>query len=620
MKVWTLALLVGLAAPARAGQVDDALAHVWPRPLRQELKIFLKDVPRDGPQAEPYRALLPLVIVEDELAAPRPGQTARDWLAEAGGRVAAGWPAGERPEVLCELVLVLSSLVGAERLPEAVWWPAARAAAGLRRPEAAAWLARCLAEPEAAAMLATLHRRAGRLEDAARVLAEHGGSPWAMAALAAAGRAARAGLAIDLEVLPPPAFDPAAPSLRDGTGAPWLSWRVRSTDTRLVTLALTAQVLGVTDLARTEVVLPPGAELTIGQTPTLAVGATVPARPVSLQVRAEADGPAGPVSLLNTTAPLPVGAAPAAVEPSGSLVERITARAATLPAVEGDWPPAEQSVGDEATVAVAAWLLRRGLPVQLLRARDRWLVGLVPSPRWGLTRQVDEVGAPRKPAAAVEQAASRRLGFLPTADRAAMQLDPNRDTLMIKPGQALGPAPLPAEPEERPPGSIPLWLPTPDGPSVWLVAEELLKLGPPAGLAAGYLAAEVALPAALWPVAPEAARQLAATELRGLDERGQVLETVLEGRHGVRLAELQGRSFYGGPAPGVAADREPASGAQAAVTAILDEVDRLWRRRQALARLIWRMDLAAGGESGAARLVSPRGLAERVPLPAWDSR
>ncbi len=103
-------------------------------------------------------------------------------------------------------------------------------------------------------------------------------------------------------------------------------------------------------------------------------------------------------------------------------------------------------------------------------------------------------------------------------------------------------------------------------------------------------------------------------------QRRLVLETVLEGRHGVRLAELQGRSFYGGPAPGVAADREPASGAQAAVTAILDEVDRLWRRRQALARLIWRMDLAAGGESGAARLVSPRGLAERVPLPAWDSR
>ncbi|MCC7492531.1 MAG: hypothetical protein IT204_09305 [Fimbriimonadaceae bacterium] len=610
----TVLLLCGLLAAAEADPFGPALAQVHPWQVRQALTHTLLEAPRDGPAGAAWRRLLPVLLLETPDPAPRDSESAAAWAVRLAGPVLSRWEQPSREPAVLALVAVLRAALG-EALPVTALRPAAAAAGRAGGAAELAWL-----EPLAAAeascreALAACYRNAGRVDQAVALLPQlPAQSPWLQAELTAAGRSRQVGLPLDLRLAVPSTVGLAALTAC-GPGRPlgeWVTWRWHNGGPQPARLSLRVELPQITEEARRDVTIPAGQTLSVGVSPALRADlSSLPERPVSLRLRADLDTADGPLTLHDTTAPLPTVADEAPLELSFEAVAAVLAAAGRVRRQTPETLPTARplpGLGLAGYQALAGELRPQTQPVWLLQAGPRWLLGLWPSSRWGLVRLVDHLGAVRRPSApTVPHEPARRAGFLPTADRGAVQLDPTRDGLHSKPGQALGVGILPVTSDEQPVGSLDLTVATPGGPSVWLEPAQLAQYGLAAALADGREAAQPALVAALAATRPEACRRLAKEHLRAVEGDGQVLETILEGRYHLLLNEQRGWSFFGHDKPDGRGAAQPLTDReQALVQDLLRRLDELWQQRELAARLVWRLELLAAADPADRAMLEP---------------
>ncbi|MBI2297794.1 MAG: hypothetical protein HYU66_02365 [Armatimonadetes bacterium] len=637
----------------RAAPIDEPLRELQPWPARLALQRLLEET-RAAPAAAAWERLAALLLVDPPEGDPAKLETDRDaLLAHAAGLA---WRGGQAPARVVALVKLLGELSAAA--PDLLL-TGARAAQRTGNPMAPAWLEAACAQggvevrAAAAEELARLHHAAGRDDEALAWLARAGTAPpWLEAELTAGSRTKEIGLPLEFQVEAPEAL-----SLRDGDLANALVLTLTNRAAKPVALTVSCAVPKLTEPDRRMLTLAPAASTRLELRPALAADAdplALAGRDVALALAATLDAAGGPAPVWDTVFRVPLLAPPlqtaehawdAPSAPADAVAAclmhcqeagpvGLPSELAThwqrddpappdgrdvapgLRAVSLRWPGDDVADPPDLEVARALALLvaRLGFPARLVAVGGRPFVGWWPAPAYGLVRLADADGAPLRPAGdPIPDAASRRLGFLPTRSGETMQLELNRDGLPAKRGQTLGLAVL--SDGEPPDGAVALTVTTPAGRAAFVDVAALRRLGLPSGLAGGAAAVLPALLAAEWAAQPEACLRIARSELKRVQAEAQPFETLLEGRYGLLLREAHGFSFFGDARP----LREPAAARaldaaqEAYAKALLERLEELRRERFEWWRLLTAQRLRETDPSLTALLLPPAdGCLERV--------
>lgn len=609
-----VALLLCQVRPAGAADWLATLVHeLQPWSAREAAESILNET-AETPVATAWQTLVAASLLNAPGLDPRRLQLTQRQLLSRTAELSAAWLAEGHAAAGVALAAALAEAQGGrDKLPPELLAAAAEAAAEDDMPQASAWLSAWHQRPgqqqRAAAAFGRWSNRRGQVEQALRWLAEAGGeAPWLAAELAARERARLAGRPLDLGLTMPSAV-----VLRsDELSRDLVRCHVTNRGEAPVVLALTVEIPGLTAAERRLLYLPAGASAEVVTRPPLlpsVLAEEVPRRPVGVAVNVTLDTDHGQLVLWDTQTAVPVvdppvgvPTAPTLSDPTPEWLSRARAhfRPKLTPGLDALLAAAATAPSDPALgsgQALAFVLAGLGCQAAILTSAQTTLVGLLDTPPLGLVRQVDEVGAPVKPTGELRpHATGARWGFVVTDSGDLAQLDPNRDGLPTKRGQALGWAILPPTP---PTGSVRLSPPGATGQALWIDPEALASHGTAVACAAGADQARTLYLAALAETAPTRATALAAAELTTLRALAQPLESLLEGRYDVRYRDCRGASFFG-PARPAAEPRDVPAAAQG----LVDRLDGLLTERYALQRLQAISAALAGNDPAQAALAA----------------